>query len=171
MSYTRSICKFAATLLYRPIRHDMPPAETNWKVWLGKRKQSDERCLGPEGVIKTKGVKRQPRSKRYQVDYLKKIAGTPRQPLGPETGCPVLVRPNPSPEISSVPDGPLRRPGQGKQGADYEGGPQNDGTTTGETGGQRRRNEDYPETRFSTRPSARSAPTALRYHATAQCTR
>lgn len=55
-THSRSICEFAETLLYRPMRQDTPKVEIRWHcgIWLGKCTQSDEHYIGtPDGVIRT----------------------------------------------------------------------------------------------------------------------
>lgn len=83
-TYNRSICEFGEVLLYRPMRHDIPKAESK----LGRCTQSDENYIGTsEGVLRTEEVKGPPKTARYQVDDLKKARAGGRLPL--------FVLPNP----------------------------------------------------------------------------
>lgn len=78
--YNRSICELAETLLYRPSRRELPKADVQWHYGscLGRCTQSDEHYIGtPEGVMRTRDIKRLPKSEQYQVDNLRKVVGTP----------------------------------------------------------------------------------------------
>lgn len=92
--------------------------------------QSDEHNIGTnEGVIRTRDIKRLPRSERYHIDYLRSVVGIPWQPRGQDSEYPFFVFPSPLMDAPSVLHGPLPR-------RDHTTNDQ-DGTTS-ERGGLRR---------------------------------
>lgn len=169
-TYNRSVCEFAETLLYKPMRQDTPKAEIKWHygIWHGKCTQSDDHYIGtPSGVIRTTGIKRLPRSERYQIKYLKRVACTSWQPRGAEEAY-LSVLPGPS-EV--VPPGTHGPPGRGQRGKpndapDYD---QNgDNTTDVDCGGQRRGRGDYDEPPVTQRRAVSPTTPATTHQASAE---
>ena len=84
-SYSRPLCEFGETLLFRVSKYANHKAESAWdySIWLGKCTRSDEHFAGTAtGIYRTRTVRRLPLTDRYNKELRLRITATPWETNG-----------------------------------------------------------------------------------------
>ena len=79
-NYSRPLCEFGETILFRSSHHPNHKAESAWDygLWLGKCTRSDEHFVGTAtGVYRTRTIRRLPATDRYDRALFDKVTSTP----------------------------------------------------------------------------------------------
>ena len=95
--YSRPLCEFGETLLFRASHYPNHKAESAWDygIWLGKCSRSDEHFVATATrVYRTRTVRRLPPTDRYNRDLLESITSIPWETNGVgKTPTPSFVLP------------------------------------------------------------------------------
>ncbi|MDA8582760.1 hypothetical protein N9L68_00975 [bacterium] len=92
------VIPFGEAVLYKELKSSGGPSnklQSTWHdgIWLGQADKSNESLIGTEGgVIRSWAVRRKPDSERWDGVLLKKVCGTPNQPIPGRSGWYIPIR-------------------------------------------------------------------------------
>ena len=95
----KQVCCFGETVLYLPIKlggHERPNMDPKFDegIWLGLTTRTDEDIVGtPNGIVRSRTIKRLPQGQRWDARYLATIRGEPRRPTPGRNSTKIPARP------------------------------------------------------------------------------